>query len=403
MTDVAAPSPPTKLRPTASPLRKLATLAAAALVLPCMLTACGQATPCQQASTPYVAFVWGARANQVNANPTDPTLAEQLSTAVKDCATVTVVNAGGAPQVTGTVHLANSGDNPLLQQRQSNKNSASLRHLIASAAASAPEANTLGAIDAAARAVRDGSGSRTIVVVDSGLSTVGLRFQDGILTSNANASSARSWLANSESLPDLHGIRLVWFGLGQTSAPQPPPPISARNRLQRFWQDVITASGGTVRFLAAPVTPDVAHPGLPKVTVISFTDPGRGPLPTLTDRQVGFVQGQTTLREPAVATRVLNRLAELIVSGRYRDVWLTGTASSEGQASGNVRLSAARAHLVAKMLETAGVPGDVLHTRGLGSSFSGFVFDREPDGSVNESLAGLNRLVLVSSTRPAGW
>ncbi len=403
MTPTTAQFRHTAVKPAPSRSRKLVAFAVAILSVLVTLTACGITTPPGPAPKANIAFVLGARANQVNAAASDPGLDAWVNTAVKDRATVTVVNAGGEPSVIGTLHLANDAENSFLQQRQANTNSASLRHLIGSARVSVPEANTLSAIDVGARAVRDGRGLRVIVVVDSGVTTVGLRVQDGLLANAANAAAATSWLAATQSLPDLHGVLVVWLGLGQTCPPQPALPIAARNRLQSLWGDAITKSGGTVRFVGTPITPAAPQPGLPSVTVVNFTDPGPGPLPTLTDAQVGFVKGQTTLRDPAAAAVVFSRLAQLILAGGYRDVWLTGTASSEGQSAANVLLAAARARLVADRLQGAGVPGRVLHTRGLGSSFPGYVPDRNPDGSVNESRAVLNRLVIVSAARPAGW
>jgi outer membrane protein OmpA-like peptidoglycan-associated protein len=395
MTDTAKPFPLAADEPRPPRRRKLVAVAAAALFALFMLSACDPPPP--PAATAEIAFVVGARANQANAAPSDPALVDSVNKAVAAHAKVTVVNAGGEPRVVGTLVLANNGENPLLQQRQATANAASLRHLIGSAQVSLPEANTLGAIDVAARAVSDGTGPRTIVVVDSGVTTVGLRVQDGLLANAANAKAATSWLTANDSLPDLRQVNLVWFGLGQTSEPQPPLPISARNRLQALWKNVVSASGGAVHFVGTPITAAAPEPGLPKVTVVTWGDPGSVPLPTLGDAQVGFVQGETALRDPAAARQVIKRLAQLIISGRYHEVWLTGTASSEGQAAANVILSAARARVIAAQLETA-APGLLVHTRGVGSSFPGYVLDRDPDGALNESSARLNRLVIVSAT-----
>jgi hypothetical protein len=184
------------------------------LVLGLLLFAgCGGSTA---SSAPgALAVIVGAHANMVAPSVLD-TIQTEIDTAAGLGSPATVIVDDGSPTASAPLSLKAVNDNPLYRQDQVNQ----LKNLIDKTRADNPEVDLLAAISLAARSVSDAIGPKTIVVIDSGLQTTGaLRFQDqdGALL-NANPDEVVELLRRTQQLPKLTGMRVVFTGLGGTTA-----------------------------------------------------------------------------------------------------------------------------------------------------------------------------------------
>jgi outer membrane protein OmpA-like peptidoglycan-associated protein len=370
-------------------------LFSSALVLSLILVAgCGdnRATSAPGA----LAVIVGAHSNMVAPSLADSVKSE-IDTASELGSPATVIVDDGSPTASAPLVLKTGNDNPLYQQDQVKQ----LKNLIDRTRADNPEVNLLAAVHLAARSVSDAAGPKTIVVIDSGLQTVGsLRFQDqGGALLNANPEEVVELLRRTQQLPNLTGMRVVFTGLGDTAPPQQPLPAPARAVLVALWTKIVESAGGKAEIKQAPLPSTRTLNGLPPVTIVPVAEQSIGPLPSVTvlrDGTVGFLPDQASFRDPAQARAVLAEYAKAISNGRRAQ--LTGTTASDGTPEYRHQLSEKRAHAVRDLLVDLGAPADRISIRGLGSDFPGYVPDRDQQGNLEPIPAACNRQVIIELT-----
>jgi outer membrane protein OmpA-like peptidoglycan-associated protein len=215
----------------------------------------------------------------------------------------------------------------------------------------------------------------------------------------ADPGDVADFLQRSHALPDLHGIRVVFSGLGDTSAPQERLSHAQRENLVAIWRAVATKAGADVDVLDTPLS-EPAQEGLPDVTPVDVTVPKpqvpRGKISTIAlgEGSVRFRPGTATYADPETVRSVLAPLAERIITEGLR-VRLTGATASSGSQDYRMNLSRARADTVKASLVSAGVPADRITTRGVGSSWPQRVPDLDAKGNLLPGPAARNRLVIL--------
>lgn len=367
--------------------RRLAVLGCLALVA--AMTACGGTPPSDPSGG--LAIVLGGRANMPPAAVHG--VARQVSSdAVDTRSPVSVVVADGAPFVLeDATLLRGAGAADDVDRRR-----AAFRSVLASAAAKSPESDLLGALALAARAVQPTPGRHTILVVDSGLSTAGaLDFRrPGLL--DADPADLAGSLQAEGVLPDLGGVHVIFQGLGDTAAPQPPLDPVAREQLIDLWTAIALAGGALdVNIERTPLEGEPPA-GRPAVSVVGATGGFRctGNDLVLDGGGVAFAADTAAFRDPAAASATLQPIADALRSAGVAAT-LTGTTADVGDAAGQRRLSQQRAEAVAALLVDLGVPTDKLRAVGLGSDFPGYVADHDAQGRLLPAAAALNRKVVV--------
>ena len=142
---------------------------------------------------------------------------------------------------------------------------------LAATRATEPEIDTLGAVHVAAQALHaSGMAQKTLLIVDSGLSTGGvLNFAASNLL-DAEPDAVVEALRQRDCLPDLTGMDVVFLGLGQTAGEQRRPDAQVQRKLQAIWQAVLEA--GQPRSIRFDPTPLSGSPGadLPRCSTVEL-------------------------------------------------------------------------------------------------------------------------------------
>ncbi|WP_346619207.1 OmpA family protein [Blastococcus montanus] len=338
-----------------------------------------------------MAIVVGARSNSA-----EPVLGgaagDAREAALASQAHLSIVVADGAPfQLDGAGALLARDENAVVQPQDRDRNRALIDQLVAEAAARTPESDLLAALDLAARALGAAADRRTLVVVDSGLSTAGaLDFatQPALLDADPRALAAQ--LDDAGALPDLAGIDVVFAGLGDVAAPQQALPRAQRENLVALWTAIAEAAGAaSLHVDDAPLSGQPVG-NLPAVTPVV---PGSGPVceaetVVLDEGDVAFVADTAAFLDEAAAVATLRPIADRIRAADLSAA-LAGTTADVGDATGQVELSRRRAQAVADVLATLGVPADRLTVTGLGSDFAGYdADDPAANRAVRIELAG---------------
>jgi outer membrane protein OmpA-like peptidoglycan-associated protein len=368
---------------------------AVSLAVAAGLSGCGSEAPTGE-PTGAIAFVVGGRSNMPQPR-LDGQALEAFEKAIANQSTASVVVADGEPSNAVRIPLEVKGANEVAREQSRQKNAASLANAVQNATAEDEESDLLAALDLAAREIRSlETVPHTIVVVDSGLSTVApLDFtQPGLL--DAAPQEVAASLKEADALPDLSGTRVILQGLGDTASPQEELSIAQRKNLIAIWIAIIGDAGASdVSVEEKPLQGDPAD-GLPSVTpvVLSQGIDCTSSTVVLTGGDVAFEPDSAVFRDEAAATALLKPLAEqLVASGATAT--LTGTTANVGDLEGQKKLSLERASAVRDVLAKLGAPGQNLTAFGLGSEFPGYVQDHTADGSLDPAAAAQNRKVTI--------
>ncbi len=222
--------------------RTAALLGSAALVVG--LAACSEPEPPEQIDG--LAVVIGAHCNMPASNLRGVSVA-RAEAAVHWEAMLSVVVADGAPfQHLEAERLPVNDNNSVSAEEDRQRNLKYLADAIGSAKAKTPETDLLTGLDLAARALSFAEKPRTVVVVDSGLSTAGdLDFATQPELLDADPQELADGLAAADVLPDLTGVRVVVQGIGDTAEPQEELGTAQRRHLVELWQAILDTAGAT--------------------------------------------------------------------------------------------------------------------------------------------------------------
>ena len=360
------------------------------------LSACDDSTN-SGANSGAIAIIASNRSNQQRFNLLS---SEHIISAIDDHmgGTFYVISADGVPRLVVSI------DSMSTRQDDTDKEDYEVSVLEAMLTpAEKPESDMLSALSLAASSLAHGSGDRTILVVDSGMSTAGaMAFQNtGLLEPHADVDAMVERMRSAGTLPDLTGVTVRWFGLGSVEEPQPLLDTAAKNRLKSLWTKLIAAANGEVVFDDAPmmkVTGDDL-PAVPEVTPVPVGAFELGAAPSLEvslpDTEVGFEADVDVLRNEDVAKSRIQEAAAQIRSSGVSEVRVTGCTSSWGTAEHRQDLSERRAEVVAGLLENNGVK--VTSITGLGYECPHQVVDTNADGTPIEELMAVNRRVIIQA------
>lgn len=370
------------------------------------LSACGPAAPelepkaagCEIPAGD-MAFAIGGRAN-MPAVGEPAALVATVKAAAANEAHVTVLDTGSDPSVVWSKPLTLMAKNDLAKEREIQANVAGLGSELQGVRALSSEADPLDALTRAADAVRAGSGTGTVVLVDSALQTTGALdyAQEGMFAAEPTELGASLQAANQ--LPDLTGMTVFLIGVGDTAAPQEPLDAGTRALLRDQWQAIAEAGGATcVAVDPSPMT-GAAVPGVPEVSPVPapefrFDVPAPGK-PYLLREQLRFRDNSNEYADPATAREVLRPTAEWMAD-TGATITVTGTTASAGTSAGQKERSLGRAEAVKATLVELGANPSKITTKGVGIDDPHHVPDRDSNGKLIPAKAALNRLVIVST------
>ncbi len=215
-----------------------------------------------------------------------------------------------------------------------------------------PELDLLKGLRLAGSALQAYPGSKHLVIVSNGLQTTGdLKLQDNF---EASAAELVDSLNDEGAIPNLAGVTISFFGLGQTSGEQPSFSTKSLNHLEEIWAGIINAGGGQVTF-SGLVALGEGNADAPMVSVVA---PLRmSPIvakcqSTLTDENLTFVANSAEFVNQTLAEATLLELRSQLVSQNCSGtVTVTGFTTNFGDEVAQKSLATARAEAVASGLQ----------------------------------------------------
>ena len=332
--------------------------------------------------------------------------------------TATVILADGKPEMVDTyiIPTYKSGISENKKKQLSENYASQIISVMSALTPNDEELDLFGAIDIAARQLKDYSeGDKTLYIVSSGLSTKGLvNFTDLYLEDDHSEELCETL---SKNLPDLTGVKIMWFGLGEVAENSNQTPLYESNRdiLMNTWKNVLMAAGASeddiVFSSAVSVNTNRDKSNLPYVSEIPITQPGSlmvdvdFELPKdnnsktrknqVLDLQesVSFKPDSTELKNKDESVNSLRKIIQYLKKYTNRQILLVGTTSSAGEERSLKKFSYKRAESIKKIFLSSGVKDNQIICVGAGYGSNLTIKDRDVENKLIERKAQRNRTV----------
>lgn len=352
-----------------------------------------------------VSMVLGVRSN-MNILPLE---SEDITSALFDSCyyhgDVNFVTCEGIPRVFYSTEIPESKVNGLSKNKKkmiAENYVNQLKMILKDALPMTEEADTLKSIHQAVQCLHDKEGRKFLYIFDSGVQTTGyLDLRKGYM--NADPERIVEALKNENALPNLEGIDVIWYCLGQTALPQEGLSENQKVLLREMWKAVLEAGGAqSLEFKEIPST-NIAYQELPKVTVIQAEKENLDVVEekklikkmVLDSRQLEFVGDKAEFISREKAENVLSDLADTMRKYKDKRIIVIGTTASGKNEEFLQKLSDDRANAVKDLLISMDVSEKRILTLGLATHDPWHLNDLDKTGHQIEGIAAQNRKVVI--------
>lgn len=393
-------------------VKKLMTIVTVAALFLSSLTGCGTyAEASAEKPVLAVSLVIGNHMCSKGLNLNSPLIRDNVSETIANYGFVSVVSDDGIPSLI----LAESFDIPdqyknasenKLRADADNKTS-NLMMQLTKVTADDDEVDTLESIRIAVRSLASApmDARKTIIVVDTGLSTTGLlNFRNNLI--GADADLIANTLAEKKAIPDLSNITVMWQQLGDVASPQQELSPGQVKDLEEIWRAIVEKGGGTFICSATVPNNNTVIGDLPTVSMVNLIaeEPVRfdasmteitkdvftGPL-IFTEEQIRFNGDSADYYDEEAANNALSPIVDYMMSDPGFQVVLCGTTAGDRDSDYVRELSYARAERVRQSLIDMGIDASRIVAVGLSNQDPWHIYGVGTD----TELAGHNRKVVL--------
>ena len=310
---------------------------------------------------------------------------------------VVIIAADGAPYFVSSYDLDLSGISDSKKIKYANEATDVVAADACSVMPMTGEIDVIEALMLAARNIDPNADANKVFYLGSALSTDGVLSFSNAAHLNSDAEHVVNSLKEIHAIPQFpENTEVILAGVGDVCKPQDTLSYTARDSLLDIWKQVCIAGGADVRVITASPAPAEEHPEFPEVSLVPIAEDYVPDIPRgrLDSEQVSFEPGSCKLSNPDKVRDLLTPLANQMIHNR-QTVLLGGSTASFGTSESCVDFGEDRARAIAKVLNDLGVPSEQIIIRGLGFEHPLHIPDLNPDGSLNEKYAQLNRCVFV--------
>ena len=381
------------------------------LTMACLVTGCSDTGNDEIA----LAVVGSPHSNE----PSFPLNAASVNDKLYNCCytygSVSFITSDGNPKVVYQTDIPKPEKSGLSENKKktiANNYTAQLIKELSSLRSDVSEVDTLKAITYASKTLSSSSTSadKVLVIMDSGLSTVGyLDFTKGLL--EVDTDSIVEALKKAEAIPTLTDVNVVWMYLGQTAAPQQELSESQKHKLEEIWKAILIEGGAKSIEFVNDIASDEPDNSLPSVSVVEVQNRSidvetneiepveiviEPPIETivLDNTSVRFIGDKAEFVDYEEASSVLEQYAKVLLNHPNNKVYVIGTTAT-GSTDFCNELSVNRANAVCQVLVSYGVPESQLIPIGMGYEDPWHIDDVDDNGKQIEKNACQNRKVLI--------
>ena len=331
-----------------------------------------------------VCFVVGNTANSEGLNLKSKLISDTVYDVIKNYGFIAAVSVDGNPEIVfmNDYNIKDKYKNASEERLAMDAEEKQYNTLIAiqGIIANDEEADYLKALTLAVETLAslDGYESKEIIVLGTGLSTIGIMdFRNNLLS--AEPETVVDQLEERKAIPDFSGMTVSWQHLGKVAYPQQSLTPSQLSRLEEIYKCLITRGGGEFNPKDMPTNPveQADYPAvslveLPSDTPIAFEMQNSMNFNTpvsLSEEQVTFVADKADYLKPDEATATIKPIAEYMLNDdKSITLLLVGCIAGDTNSDFGDELSQSRANKVKNTLVELGVPESRLIAKGMGCS-----------------------------------
>ena len=269
----------------------------------------------------------------------------------------------------------------------------------------APECDILKAINISADNFAEKNGGKSLIIMDSGLSTTGLLDFRSADVASLRIDGIIKALQSKKAIPNLEGVDVFWYGMGQTTDPQIEPSSEYKYVLEELWTAILNEAGAKSVHIARESIEDleVDRSDYPKVSpvdckleenvIASLAEPM-----IFDQEKIKFKSDSAELLtdKKDVEAR-LKPIVDFLKDNSHEKILLAGTTAKYGSQKSCEDLSFKRCETIKNILVNMGIDQARISLLGLGFENPFYQNDLKADGSQDETLAVKNRTVIVMS------
>lgn len=391
-------------------IRTITSIAAIILIASCCMTGCKENNEGAADETyENIAFIGVDQSNQTN--PTSTYSSESVSEIVYQTAynygKVCQISADGEPRVVIDAAFAEPDIHIDGQRKklEAKNNRDVIIESLAVSKANTPECNILDALRMAAGRIHSDGGSGIVIIHNSGITTTGdLNFTASDLI-HADPNYIVKELNERHAIPDLEGVKVIWYGMGSVAYPQDNLTTEYAYKLQEIWESILDKSGADYYINQTIYPKGEENKELPYVTTMPVISKnpigengGMSSIVTFDEETspVNFHKETAAFIDEAAASKALEPVARHLLGDSANKVKLIGSTASNGSEKSCLELSKQRAKACAELLLAQGVNPNQIEIEGIGRGKNPLrVNDLDKDGNLIEEAAKHNRAVFV--------
>ena len=257
-----------------------------------------------------------------------------------------------------------------------------------------PEVNTLAALfEAKSIFDNDSRKNKEIILYDTGLCTSGdLNFCTSDYF-NREVSDIVDELALGFCIPDLEGVNITWYGLGEVAYPQSELTNIQKNHLKEIWAGIINKSGAKVSFKTIPHNKDEITPKYDMhVSVVELDNNVR--------KEIYFKGDSSEFSDSIKAHETIDEIISAMNKDMQSKWCIIGCTASIGnnQNYNYQKLSQNRVATIRNSLISQGISEERLLFCSLGFNNPWHINNLNTNNTQIEKIAASNRKVVVLST-----
>lgn len=252
-------------------------------------------------------------------------------------------------------------------------------------------------------------GSTEICVFDSGISTTGgIDFTRMGTDLDGFTDYTMQCIAEDALVVELKNATVRWFGLTDTSNPQPELSRRQNSIIKQIWTEYLTYCGVSTIDFMTDISSACIETTLPSVSIveadiervfeekfdsnsITFIEPV-----SLNESSIQFIPGTATIKYEELAEAVLEDLIEILDSHEEMKILLVGSTAKYGDLQSCISLSEDRCSTVKDILVKNGIDDSRVFVRGMGFQSPYYIPDTDvTTGNLIEEKAQLNRVIIV--------
>ncbi|MDO5061589.1 MAG: OmpA family protein [Peptostreptococcaceae bacterium] len=354
----------------------------------------------------HIQFMVGMRSN--NKLPDFRLLGNEAKAATKSFGSIGIIVLDGSPNHEEQIDVPE--ENGMLSENKLDKIAQAqadrIAEFIATTKAQEPEVDILKAFQLAGPALRTVEGDRLIIVSDSGLSTSGLINYSASYLEKIDPVEVVSRLREQSAIPDLNGIHVKWYGLGEVSPPQKELEQKNKLMLKAIWTKILEESGAEVEIMDSPIASSIDVSSFPPVQTVNTIASDNAIVERYTGKEVikldegkiEFYPDQAVIKtDPAQVRAALLPVVEYLIDNPNEQILLIGSTAKPPNVSSTycIELSQNRCRTIRDVLIENGVSPAQIQYQGLGFNSPYYENDQREDGSLNEMIAARNRAVVI--------